>query len=166
MVKYQILTWIISLPGRQVMLEQPKKSGGKLVSHILASHGGNQGFSSIQGLSSFQLKGCTALEANIFFILVPKEARHCALSLSDCILGSTKLSKMHPPFKHNQMSPEPFLHLEYHLWWELQREKVVKCWQAVYDGRQNWGGIKWHFLKLIWVSMHSSKLTISFYWCK
>lgn len=28
------------LQGRQVMLEQPKKSGGKLVSHILASHGG------------------------------------------------------------------------------------------------------------------------------
>ena len=28
------------LTGRQVMLEQPKKSGGKLVSHILASHGG------------------------------------------------------------------------------------------------------------------------------
>lgn len=29
------------LQGRQVMLEQPKKSGGKLVSHILASHGGD-----------------------------------------------------------------------------------------------------------------------------
>ena len=27
------------------MLEQPKKSGGKLVSHILASHGGDSGFS-------------------------------------------------------------------------------------------------------------------------
>ena len=25
------------------MLEQPKKSGGKLVSHILASHGGDYG---------------------------------------------------------------------------------------------------------------------------
>lgn len=31
--------------GRQVMLEQPKKSGGKLVSHILASHGGDSEFS-------------------------------------------------------------------------------------------------------------------------
>ena len=30
------------LTGRQVMLEQPKKSGGKLVSHILASHGGDK----------------------------------------------------------------------------------------------------------------------------
>jgi len=29
------------LQGRHVMLEQPKKSGGKLVSHILASHGGD-----------------------------------------------------------------------------------------------------------------------------
>lgn len=29
------------LQGRQVMLEQPRKSGGKLVSHILASHGGD-----------------------------------------------------------------------------------------------------------------------------
>ena len=27
------------------MLEQPKKSGGKLVSHILASHGGKSKFS-------------------------------------------------------------------------------------------------------------------------
>ena len=27
------------------MLEQPKKSGGKLVSHILASHGGDSEFS-------------------------------------------------------------------------------------------------------------------------
>ena len=27
------------------MLEQPKKSGGKLVSHILASHGGDSHFS-------------------------------------------------------------------------------------------------------------------------
>ena len=33
------------LLGRQVMLEQPKKSGGKLVSHILASHGGDSHFS-------------------------------------------------------------------------------------------------------------------------
>lgn len=32
------------LLGRQVMLEQPRKSGGKLVSHILASHGGDSDF--------------------------------------------------------------------------------------------------------------------------
>lgn len=32
--------WHIDSPGRSVLLEQPRKSGSKVISHMLSSHGG------------------------------------------------------------------------------------------------------------------------------